>query len=142
MINWAGYAPLLDIRYWLNPRIIPLGPLLVGKFVFFLGWFVLAAVALLVAARLLRKSDKLKSQVVGRFGAVLLQAGLLGYLVLFLAYEQVPILGMRFWALVWLALFIYWTVRAVRFAVKEYPARAERLERLRAFRKYLPNSSR
>jgi hypothetical protein len=129
----------LNHRYWLNPAPVPLGPSLVGGFVFFLAWFLLAAIALYIAAYVVRKSgDKLKAKALHGFGSALMKTGLLGYLILLFAYEQLPILGMRLWALFWLGLFCWWIAKAVRFAVAEYPARRNNLERLKEMRKYFP----
>lgn len=142
MNTLAGYAAFLDYRYWLNPLPVPLGPSLVGGFVFFLAWFIMAAIALFIAAYVVRKSgDKLKAKVLERFGGALVKTGLLGYVILFFAYEQVPVLGMRIWSLLWLAAFCLWVAGAVGFAVHEYPARRTRLEQLKEMRKYLPGSN-
>jgi cytochrome bd-type quinol oxidase subunit 2 len=139
MFNLAGYAALLDYHYWSNTRPVPLGPSLVGGFVFFLGWFLLAGLALIIAAYVVKKSgDKLKAKVLSKFARAMLNTGLLGYLFLFFAYEQLPVLGMRLWAVLWLAVFCLWIASAVKFATKEYPARRSRQERLQALHKYLP----
>lgn len=139
MINLAGYEAMLNPGYWLNPRPVPLGPSLVGGFVFFLAWFLLAALALFVAAHVVRRGgDKLKAKVLAKFADALLASGLLGYLLLFFVYEQVPILSMRLWAIFWLGLFCWWIALAVGFAVKEYPARKLQIEKLREMGKYMP----
>jgi hypothetical protein len=139
MPNLAGYSAFLDYHYWSNIRPVPLGPSLVGGFVFFLGWFLLAGLALTIAAYVVKKSgDKLKAKVLSHFASAMLNTGLLGYLFLFFAYEQLPVLGMRLWAVLWLALFCLWTAGAVKFATHEYPARRSRLERQRELQKYLP----
>jgi hypothetical protein len=140
MFNLVGNSALLDISYWTNTRPVPIGPSLVGGFVFFLGWFLLAGLALTIAAYVVKKSgDKLKARVLSEFASAMLKTGFLGYFLLFLAYEQIPVLGMRLWVLCWLGLFCWWTATAVRFATNEYPARRSRREKLQELRKYLPS---
>ena len=140
MLNLAGYSAFLDYHYWSNVRPVPLGPSLVGGFVFFLGWFLMAGLALTIATYVVKKSgDKLKAKVLSKFASAMVNTGLLGYLFLFFAYEQLPVLGMRIWAVLWLALFCLWTANAVKFATNEYPARRSRLARLQALQKYLPS---
>jgi len=101
-----------------------------------------ASAVLYVAAHVIKKEDKLKAKMVTRFAEVLMRVGLIGFLLLFFAYEQLPILGMRFWALLLLALFIYWMARAVGYAVKEYPARKSRMEKFKEVRRYFPGGGR
>ncbi|MFH1047434.1 MAG: hypothetical protein V1738_03980 [Patescibacteria group bacterium] len=137
----AGYAALLDYRYWINPRPIPLGPTLVDSIVAFFGWFLLASIVLYFVSRHVRKNDRLMEDVVRRFARLMLLTAFLGYLFLFFAYEQIPLLGMRFWFLLLFFVFSFWLVRAIVFAVRDYPEiRQHEADRLR-FKKYLPNAS-
>ncbi|MBU0624811.1 hypothetical protein KKF05_00530 [Patescibacteria group bacterium] len=135
----AGYAAFLDYRYWINFRPVPLGPSLVGSIVAFFGWFLLAAIVLYFIARHLKHRNRLLlEEVIRRFARLMLVVGFLGYVCLFFAYEQVPLLGMRLWFLLLLVLFIVWLIRAIIFAVRDYPRlHKNELERSR-FEKYLP----
>lgn len=133
-----GYAPFLDYRYWINLRPVPLGPSLVGGIFSFFAWFIVAAVALFVVARMLKKKDPRRADLLKRFGRPLTTAGLLGLLCLFFAYEQVPVLNIRLWFLLTLALFAWQTGKAVAFAMQEYPSlRRGDAERQR-IQKYFP----
>ncbi len=136
----AGYSALLDYRYWINLRPVPLGPSLVDSIVAFFGWFLLAAVVLFFISRYVSKSNKLLEEVVRRFTRIMFLTALIGYLCLFFAYEQIPLLGMRLWFLFLFLLFCVWLVRAIIFAVRDYPQlRHHEAERSR-FNKYLPNA--
>ncbi len=131
-------ATFFDYHYWINFHPVPLGPSLVGGAVIFFAWFLIAALALRIAARGMRKNDPLKTDVLRRFSKLLAATGALGLLFLFFAYEQLPLLGMRFWFLLLLALFLILLGRAVAHVVREYPRlRAELDERARLER-YLP----
>jgi hypothetical protein len=138
----VGYAALLDYQYWINPRPVPLGPTLVGSIFAFFGWFVIASVGLYFLARHLKKHDHLKQDLVRRFARVLSTTAVLGYTVLFFSYEQLPVLGMRLWFLLVFVLFTIWMVRAIMFALKEYPRlKRSEVERKR-YEKYLPKTAR
>ncbi|MFH2062703.1 MAG: hypothetical protein ABIJ46_00945 [bacterium] len=139
---FAGFAPFLDYRYWLNPSPVPLGPSLVGSMAVFFAWFLIAAVVLYLVARSMRRHDRLKADICRRAGNLMLTVGLLSMLELFFAYEQVPVLGMRLWFLVILVVFIEWLVKLVVFAVRDYPVIRRQEEERARFEKYLPKSAR
>lgn len=133
-----GYAAFLDYRYWLNLHPVPLGPSLVGGILSFFAWFLVASVALRLLARIMKKKDSRKSDLLLRFARPLSTTGVLGLLFLFFSYEQVPLLGMRLWFLLTFVLLIVWVGRVVKFAVTEYPALRHEDEEKARIRKYLP----
>jgi hypothetical protein len=137
-----GYAPLLDIHYWFNPRPVPLGPSLVGGILAFFGWFLVVAVALWLIARGLRKEDPLRAGVIRRFSGLLGTTGTIGLLLLLCAYEQLPLLGMRFWVLFLFIMFVIWLCRIIAYIVRDYPARRADLVERQRLQKYLPVSVR
>lgn len=133
-----GYAAFLDYRYWLNLHPVPLGPSLVGSILSFFAWFLVASFALRVVARVMKKKDGRKSDLLLRFARPLSTTGVLGLLFLFFSYEQVPLLGMRLWFLITFVLLIVWVGRVVKFAVTEYPALRREDEEKARLRKYMP----
>lgn len=133
-----GFAPFLDYRYWFNPRPVPLGPSLFGGILAFFGWFLIVAVALWLMARGLRKEDPLRAGMLRRFARLLAWTGSIGLLLLLFAYEQLPLLGMRFWVLFLFIMFVIWLCRIITYIVRDYPlSRAQVTERQR-LEKYLP----
>ncbi len=136
----VGYAALLDYRYWINLQPVPLGPSLVGSIVAFFGWFLLSAVVLYFVARHVKKYNHLIEEVIQRFAKLMFTTAVLGYILLFFAYEQVPLLGMRLWFLLLTLLFCYWLVRAIVFAVRDYPHMKQHEDERLRFNKYLPNA--
>jgi hypothetical protein len=138
MAGLAGYKPLLDYRWWFNPRPTVLGPSLVGDIFAFFGWLLCLGIVLHVAGLALLKRDPLTSGVATRFGHLLTTTGLLGYVFLFFTYERIPLLGMRFWFGLLLAMFAVWLGRIGVYLAKDYPKElAHRKERFR-FEKYFP----
>jgi len=135
-----GFAPFLDYRYWFNLYPVPLGPSLVGGIFAFFGWFIIAMIIFRLVAHGLKKRDPLKAAIFLRTSALLGTTGILGLLFLFFAYEEVPLLRMRFWFLFLFVMFAAWVVRIALYIVRDYPVlRDERLERQR-LRKYLPKA--
>jgi len=138
---FRGFAAFLDYKYWLNAHPVPLGPSLVGGIAAFFGWFLLVAVILALIARTQRKIEPLKAGIFRRFARLTAYTGVLGFLLLLFAYEQLPLLGMRFWALLLFVLFIVWLIRIIIYVVRDYPKlRANVLERQR-LEKYLPGKN-
>jgi hypothetical protein len=135
----AGYAALLNYRYWIDFRPVPLGPSLVGSVVVFFGWFLLAAIVLYLVARHFRHRDlHLLEEALYRFARPMLWTAVLGYIFLFFSYEQVPLLGMRLWFLLLFILFSVWLIQAIVFAVRDYPHLRKNESERQRFEKYLP----
>ncbi len=133
-----GYSAFLKYQYWFNPNPVPLGPSLVSQILAFFGFFVVAAIALRVAAHVFRKKDVLRADILKRFARLLAWTGVLGLLALFVAYEQVPFFGMRFWFLPIFALFLIWLGRIAWFVVRDHPLRRRMAEERTQMEKYLP----
>ncbi|MBN1585364.1 hypothetical protein JW899_03290 [Candidatus Uhrbacteria bacterium] len=136
----AGFAAFLDYRYWINTRPVPLGPSLVSGFLLFFCWFLAAALVLFLLYRLYRKGDGLRAGIFRRFAGILTNVGLIGLLILFFAYEQAPVLGMRLWFLVLVAYFLVRLGQLVVYVIRDYPRRKAIIAERRRIRKYLPGS--
>lgn len=137
-----GFAPFLDLRYWFNPRPVPLGPSLVGGILAFFGWFLVVAAILWLIARGLKKEDPLKTGVFLRFHRLLAYTGGIGLLLLLFAYEQLPLLGMRFWVLFLFIFFMGWLIRIIVYIVRDYPRKRAEINERKRLGKYLPGSGR
>lgn len=135
---FRSLAPFVDYKYWLNLHPVALGPDLVTGLLSFFAWFVVAAVALRVAARFLKKKQLRVSQLLRKFAGPLFVTGILGLLLLFFTYEQAPVLGMRMWFLFLGIYFLFLIGRVVTYAVLEFPRlRREDAEKAR-LQKYMP----
>lgn len=136
-----GFSAFLDYKYWLNPRPVPLGPSLAAGILIFFCWFLLVALILWLIARAFRKSDALKADLFRRFARLFSTTGIVGLLLLFFAYEQAPILGMRFWTLI---LFIYFFIRLglnIAYAARDYPGLKANVSERQRFEKWLPGKN-
>lgn len=131
-------SALLDYRYWLNPNPVPLGPSLVGSVFVFFAWFVVAAVALIIGAGVLKKRNVMLATAFRRFSALFAVTGLSGLLLLFFAYEQIPVFGMRLWLLPLAAYFFVKLSRIVLYVARDYPRERERAIERERLERYLP----
>jgi Ca2+/Na+ antiporter len=116
-----GFAAFLDYRYWTNPTPVPLGPTLVGGIFAFFAWFVIIGIASFAVTRTTFRQEKLVAGIFRRFSRLFVVTGLLGLLLLFLAYEQIPYLGMRLWLLPLVAYFFIKLGFIVAYIVRDYP---------------------
>lgn len=133
---------LIDIispRFWfsLNP-----GPMSY-KFQLALTWLFGLALILAIIFRILiivQKKDLLIIKFWRKLFRLFLVMGLIGFVLLFFFYEGVPILGARFWFLLWILAFIVWLVFALIFLIVKVPRIKKETEEKKQFEKYLPKS--
>ena len=63
---------------------------------------------------------------------------LVGFVLLFLGYEQIYLLGAHFWFLMWLLGLLVWLGFIVYHMVVKLPKEKSELEQKKKFEKYLP----
>ena len=125
------------MNFWLNTNPPPfVAPVFIGLGVF-LAIVFLAGIVIKWFGFKLRGNPPLH-RVLSRVGRAYISIALLGAFLYFVSYEQTPVVSMRFWWLVLLAIAIVWKIFILLDIFKRYPAekkaRLERLER----EKYLP----
>ena len=133
-----SFVPFFDYHYLFNPSPVPLGPALVGGVFAFFSFFVAAAVTVRVVAGGMRKKAPLEADIARRFSRLLGTTGVLGLLLLFFAYEQLPVLGMRFWIDFLALFFLGWLARIILHVVRDYPRDKTRADQRERFERYLP----
>ena len=133
-----GFSAFLDYHYWINPHPIPLGSALVGGIFAFFGWFVILGIAAVIVARTTFREDKPTAEIFRRLGRLFIVTGALGLLLLFLAYEQIPVLGMRMWLVPLAAYFFIKLGFIVVHIVRDYPRERAEIEERRAQERYAP----
>lgn len=131
--------PLITASFWFARDPAPLltinARLLFGVFALL---FVLGVVVRVVARR--RKEDRLVTETFRRIGQLGVTMGLLGLLLFFFAYQEIPFLGMRVWFLLWGIGLLVWVGMVVRYATKIVPAERRRLSERTERNKYLPRA--
>jgi ABC-type transport system involved in multi-copper enzyme maturation permease subunit len=116
----------------------------------FIGWvsiFFLVVFTALVILGIIAKVyavksnlEKLLRRAVQRAGSLLLTMGLVGLLIYFFTFENVPILSMRVWLLVLLASGIAWAWSIYRYVKVEIPAKREMHAERERLNKWLPKA--
>ncbi len=134
-----AFSPLLNPGYWFNTNPVPFGASLVGSLFVFFAWFIVLAIGLLVAARWFKAKNTARAEVLKRFASVSFWTGLLGLIVLFFSYEQIPFFGIRAWFLAVGAFMLYKVVRIVLYIVREYPQEQAKAEEKRLQDRYMPH---
>lgn len=134
---WNTLPPLLTASYWFGIQPLPL-----------LGWVQLFLLALMIALTLaavaaftvLRRSasDKYEKRIWVRSGQALITASWTGFILLFFVWQQIPILSMRVFFVVWFAVFVYWGSRIWVYAKRVVPEIHATQEKRLAYEKWLP----
>ncbi len=131
-----NFGRLLDLNFWFALR--PTAPSDQTTIFLAIGFAVFLALAIVCGAmaktkkqnppliKLLRKLKKMFSTM-----------GLVGFVVLFFSYEQIYLLGSRFWFLFWFIGLVVWAVFVILYAVKKMPKEKNELEKKQKYLKYL-----
>lgn len=126
---------LFSLKFWFNLRPASLSPTFQNIFTGFVVVLIMAT----VAAGLIKKGNK--KQLYGRFWSALysfcLTNAIVGLILWFFNYEQVPFLSARFWFLLWAAEMIIWAAFIVKILLV-VPKLKEQAEKEKEFKKYIP----
>lgn len=128
----------LTFSYWFGLYPLPLLPLVAKILLFVMVGLLCIGVGFWLYARQAKGLEKTRRAALRALGTVVFWAGLVGLYLYAMTVEVVPVLGMRIWFVVWLVLFGWLLVRAVRRLSKEIPA-AQAAEQARSsYEKWLP----
>lgn len=108
--------------------------LIILAIIFGLG-IILAIVFKLISEK---TKDGLKIKGWRRFFHLLLTMGILGYVYLFFAWQDIPLLAGRFWLLIWLVTVLVWQAFILRYLFFVVPKLRRDIDQRRKFEKYLP----
>jgi len=104
-------------------------------FVIFVAFLIGGAVVRIVVNH--KERDRYVEAIIGRIANLLISMGALGLVWFFFTFEQIPLLGSRFWFLVWLLGLVVWAVYIAIFAYRKVPelrqADHDRKERMKYF---------
>jgi MFS family permease len=132
------FKALLSLSYWFS--YYP------GAFSGFIFWLVLglSAAGVVIGIILFATSSLFKDlssrRIVKRLGKLSIVSGILGLVSFFFTQTNTPLLGSRFWFLLWLITGIVWFIFILRYAFKVVPREREARERNQIYSKYLPRS--
>jgi amino acid transporter len=128
---------LFDLRFWFALRPEILGPRAVRFLIVVFGAILVAALVLKIVASMKKKNPPL-AKLFRKLQRLFLTMGLLGFVLLFLSYEQIYLLGSHFWYLLWLIGFLTWLGFIIYYLVVKMPKEKDELEKKKRFEKYLP----
>lgn len=104
-----------------------------------LGGIFLTALFLFVIFFILKnKTKSLDRKIFSNLSYLFLSFGLVGFVWLFFLYEEVYLLGARFWLLIIILSHAVWLARITLYSTLCLPKEKEDLEKKKTYRKYLP----
>lgn len=130
-------ANLFDLNFWFRLQPIALSPSFSRAFfIAFAALIVFGAVATMVARK--RKEDMFLVRIYRKISTMLTAMGWLGMLLLFFSYEELYLLGARFWFLAWGIGFLVWIGSIVLYAQVSVPRQREQFQSKSSANEYLP----
>ncbi len=127
---------LFSLSFWFDKTPVPLTPgFEKAFFILFVLCLIAGAVVRIIAKR--REREQYVAAIFAKVGYLLVTMGILGLIWFFFTFEQIPLLGSRFWFLIWLLGIIAWVLWILRFVYKEVPQLRQRdkdrVERMKYF---------
>ncbi len=133
--------PLVHPSYWLTaePPAVYAGS---GRAVILVFLAMIAASFVIRRFHVSRAKDRAQAELLRRVASMLGWMGAVGGVLFFFSYEQIRMMGGRFWYLIWLLGLAVWIATIVRYAKHDVPNERKRAEDRRARDKYLPGKGR
>lgn len=130
------FKKLLDLNFWfaLRPNAPTERTVLAAVAVF--AAFLVLAFVLRILARV-KKQNLLLVKLLKKISKLFSTMALVGFVLLFFSYEQIYLLGSRFWFLLWFAGIVVWVVFIALYAVRKMPKEKNDMEKKKKFLKYL-----
>lgn len=133
--------PLLTLSYWTSLLPPPtFDPLFLKSIIAVFGVCILAGIVLIVLSRRL-KDDAFWAKAAPKFAAMGFWMGALGFIHLWIAYEQTYLWGARFWLLFWFVGLLAWTGYLLHYTFRVLPMTEKAYEEKMRIRKYLPHKA-
>lgn len=132
---------IFSLDFWFRLQPMTMTPIFTRFFfVLFAAFVIFGAIATMVARR--KIDDRLLIKAYKKIASMFYTMGWLGLFILFFSYQEIYFFGARFWYLVWLAGFIYWTYTIIQYIKVQIPQIREEQMNRSEINKYLPRRSR
>lgn len=131
------FGRLLDLGFWFAIKPSPLGE----KTVLIMAIGFLAMVAVAILLKFMSRANKRNPPMVKllkKISKMFSTMALVGFVLLFLSYEQIYILGSHFWFLAWLLGLLVWAAFILLYTLRKMPREKEEFAKRQKFLKYLP----
>ncbi|MBU0614397.1 hypothetical protein KJ766_03910 [Patescibacteria group bacterium] len=134
--------PLFDLQFWFALHPSALSP--VFEQVFFIGFAILIVAGAIahIVARNKKKQDREITRVFKWIGQMFYGMGIAGLVWYFFTFELIYLFGARFWFLIWVGVFVGWTIYIISYAKWQIPKIRAQREAQSQFNEYLPRRSR
>lgn len=130
--------PLFSLSYWTSLLPPPtFDPLFINLTVGLFGCLILAGIVLLYLAKRFKRSA-FWGKAAPKIASMTIWMGVLGFIHLWIAYEQTYLWGARFWLLVWGLGLLAWIGYLVNYILRVLPKTEEEYEEKMRIKKYLP----
>lgn len=128
---------MIQPSFWFNLQTTALSPGFDKAFFLFFSVIIITGAVARILMRQ-KKSDRYLAKAYRMTSNMLFTMGLLGMLVFFFTYEEIYLLGARFWFLAWALGVIVWSVLIVRYAKKTIPELRAAAQEKNQENKYIP----
>ncbi len=137
----AAMSNIFSLDFWFRLHPISLSPTFSRAFfVLFALFIIFGSIATMVARK--RKEDMFLMRIYRKIAAMLTTMGWVGMMILFFSYEELYLLGARFWFLIWGLGVLAWIGSIVYYAKVHVPREREQYQSKVSANKYLPKRAR
>lgn len=133
--------PLIDPGFWFDLTPVRMVPVFEASFFVLFAALVIGGAVIRIYLRN-RPQEKYVAILWRRIAKIASISGVLGFVILFFAFEEVQVFGSRFWFLVWAVGVTYAAVSLARFMKHQVPQLRLREQSRAEVNKYLPRRSR
>lgn len=133
--------PVLDPGFWFDLTPVRMSPAFEATFFVVFALLIIAGAVLRIYLRS-RSFEKYTALALRRVAKIATVSGLVGFVLLFFAFEEVQFFGARFWMLVWIAGVIASVLLVVKFMRDVAPMLRSREQNRADVNKYLPRRNR
>lgn len=130
--------PLLSFSYWFGTAPQPFLPVVNNIVLIVLYGLLVAGGACGFYAKFGKKLEKDLKRLLRDYSSALTTAGAVGLLLYAFTWQRVPFLSMRFFFVIWAALFGYWIWTIARYQINVLPEKRQLREEQAERNKWLP----
>jgi len=124
---------LLSLSFWFNLR----PPAMLETFNTLFLVFLVILLILSITAFYFKKKKKLYRSFWLKFYDFTASNLMIGLILFFFSWQEVPFLSARFWLILWFALIVTWLYFLIKH-LRKIPKRKEEAEKKKSFDKYIP----
>lgn len=133
--------PVISLGFWFDLTPVRMSPVFEASFFVLFALLIIAGAAIRIYVRS-RSLEKYVALAYRRVAKIATASGLVGFALLFFAFEEIQFFGSRFWMLLWVVGVIIAGLFVVKFMREEAPLLRAREQNRADVNKYLPRRNR